>query len=205
VTAAIDTTAGLIGNAIHCLVTRPEWLARLRAWDGDAAAGRREPTVFAAWYDALAEHLYADELGPLFAAYRGQRAAFVAAALGARDHWCDDVATPRTERCPEILGAALSDALDRLTGALGPPGPRWAWGRQHPAVFEHRFYAALGPLGALARAELARGGDDSSVNAASPAAPARPPLFPRRHGVSYRQIVVRDAATLRAVASHDDD
>jgi cytochrome P450 len=34
VTAAIDTTAGLIGNAIHCLLERPELADRLRAEDG---------------------------------------------------------------------------------------------------------------------------------------------------------------------------
>lgn len=44
VTAAIDTTAGLIGNAIHCLVTRPEWLARLRA-EPSRVAGAIEETL----------------------------------------------------------------------------------------------------------------------------------------------------------------
>jgi penicillin amidase len=166
------------------------WLDRLGDWDRHADPDRPEPLVFTAWYTALAEHLYADELGPAFDAYRAPRTEFVHAALTTRRHWCDDVATPaRAEDCPEVLGAALAAALDRLESELGPPGAAWAWGRQHPAEFAHETYAALGPLGRIAQASLARGGDDTTVDAASPSNAASPPLFPSRHGVSYRQIV----------------
>jgi penicillin amidase len=161
----------------------------LRAWDRHADPRRPEPLVFTAWYGALAERLYADELGGLFEVYRGQRAAFVRAALTTRPHWCDDVATPAREDCPAVLGAALADALARLEAELGPFGSAWDWGRQHPAEFAHDTYASLGPLGRIAQASLPRGGDDTTVDAASPTRAGAPPLFPSRHGVSYRQIV----------------
>jgi len=192
----LDTRSGLARELLPAMLTARassaasrRWLARLRAWDGDARADRSEPTVFAAWYDALAEHLYADELGPLFAAYRGQRATFVRRALTERTSWCDDVGTPADEDCPTVLADALDQALAQLTVSLGPEGPAWRWGQQHPARFVHRFYGALGPLGAVAEASLPVGGDDTTVAAASFRVEASSPLFPSVHGVSYRQIV----------------
>jgi penicillin amidase len=113
----------------------------------------------------------------------------VRTALTARTRWCDDVATAARERCPEVLGAALGTALDRLTSRLGPEGPRWAWGAQHPARFRHALFADLGPLGRWTSARLPRGGDDTTIDAASPSPATAPPLFPSDHGVSYRQIV----------------
>jgi len=192
----LDRRSGLAEAMLPAMqAARPQdargrrWLERLAAWDRRADPDRPEPLVFTAWYAALAEHLYADELGELFAVYRGQRADFVHTALTTRTHWCDDVTTPTREDCPAVLGAALTAALDRLEAELGPPGAAWRWGRQHPAQFVHDTYAALGPLGAVAQASLARGGDDTTVDAASPSRAGAPPLFPSRHGVSYRQIV----------------
>jgi penicillin amidase len=192
----LDRRSGLAAALLPAMLeARPpdaatrRWRARLAAWDLEATAHRPEPLVFTAWYEALAERLYADELGPLFEVYRGQRADFVHTALTDRRRWCDDVATAAREDCPAVLGAALADALDRLEATLGPPGPAWAWGRQHPARFTHPTYDALGPLGRIAQARLARGGDDTTVDAASPARSRTPPLYPSVHGVSYRQIV----------------
>ena len=192
----LDRRSGLAHALLPAMLTaRPldarsrDWVERLAAWDRDAAAERPEPLVFAAWYHALAEHLYADELGELFPVYRGQRAAFVHAALTRRQAWCDDVTTASREDCAEVLGAALASALARLHAALGPPGPAWRWGRQHPAHFINETYAELGVFGRLAHARLPRAGDDTTVDAASPSAAASPPLFVSRHGVSYRQIV----------------
>jgi len=192
----LDRRSGLAAALLPAmLAARPaearsrRWLARLAAWDRVADAERPEALVFTAWYAELARQLYADELGPLFAVYRGRRAGFVRAALTERRHWCDDVATAELEDCPAILGRALDAALAGLEAALGAPGPAWAWGRQHPAEFAHEFYAAAGPLARIAQARLPRGGDDTTVDAATPMRAAGPPLFPSRHGVSYRQIV----------------
>lgn len=44
VTAAIDTTAGLIGNSIHCVLTRPDVSSRLRA-DPDLVSAAIEETL----------------------------------------------------------------------------------------------------------------------------------------------------------------
>jgi len=192
----LDRRSGLAAALLPAMLeARPadarsrHWLDRLAAWDRVADAERPEALVFTAWYAELARHLYADELGPLFAVYRDQRAGFVRAALTERRHWCDDVATPELEDCPAILGTALDAALAGLEAELGAPGPAWAWGRQHPADFAHDFYAGVGPLAWIARARLARGGDDTTVDAATPRRADAPPLFPSRHGVSYRQIV----------------
>ena len=55
----------------------PDLIEALRGWDRRMVADRPEPLAFAAWYDALALAIYADELGPLFTAYRGLRPDFM--------------------------------------------------------------------------------------------------------------------------------
>lgn len=171
------------------------WLHRLRDWDREASTSAREQTVFAAWYAALPEHLYADELGAAFAAYGRDRPLFIEHALNRAPAWCDDVTTVDMEDCPLILARALATGLDRLEAALGPEGPDWAWGRQHPLIFEHGLLSRLGPLRRLAEIRLAGGGDETTLNAASYALSAEPPLFPSYHGASYRQVV--DLADMR--------
>ncbi len=178
------------------------WLTRLAAWDAAADPDRVEPTVFAAWYDALAETLYADELGPLFDAYRGQRAGFVARALRLRSSWCNDVRTAVVEGCPLILGAALERGLARLEAALGPESERWRWGAQHRAILPHEPFARLGPLRFLGERRFAVGGDGTAVAAHAHRRAAAPPLFPSDHGPTYRQIVdLGDLAASRFVVA----
>ncbi|MEO1092535.1 MAG: penicillin acylase family protein [Pseudomonadota bacterium] len=166
------------------------WLGRLRGWDRMVDAASTEATVFATWYRTFGEALYADELGPLYDAYRGQRAGFTKRALTDRGHWCDDVGTEAVvETCPALLGRSLEAALDQLRSAIGPDDAGWQWGVQHPATLQHDLFGRLGPLAAFGDRNWPIGGDDTTLRAASPSRSPTPPLFPSDHGVSYRQIV----------------
>jgi penicillin amidase len=153
----------------------------LRRWDRTTAAGRWEPLVFTAWYEALAPRIYADELGPLFFAYRGMRPDFLHRVLTRRQVWCDDVATPAIESCPEQVALAFHDALAMLRGLYGNDWEHWSWGAAHPAVMAHRPFHEVRRLRRLFDIVRPVGGDPEADDA-----PRRVRLRahgPRWHGV----------------------
>ncbi len=191
-----DVRSGLADALLpHFLKAAPltpeqaRWVERLRAWDREAAIDSVEMTVFAAWYEAASVALYADELGSLFRLYGSNRPTFIENVLTTEAQWCDNITTAPTETCPQQLASALGSALQQLEGELGPLGEAWAWGQQHPNVFQHDIWRDLGPLGGWTGLEYPAPGDDTTINAASYWAAATPPLFASDHGAGYRQVV----------------
>jgi penicillin amidase len=162
--------------------------AALRGWDGQMLEAGWEPLVFAAWYRALGEAVYADELGPLFAAYHGIRAEFMQSVFARRQHWCDDVATGATETCPERAGLALERAMGSLRERYGDDRRRWRWGEAHPAVIGHRPFEESGLLRPLFSLLLPVGGDSSTVNVAHWGATRSAIPFGAVHAAGYRGI-----------------
>ena len=161
----------------------------LRGWDGRMAADRPEPLLFMAWYRALAETVYADELGPLFEEFRGLRPDFLRAALDGRGGWCDDVTTPRHESCAERAGLALEHALPPLVARYGPDWRRWRWGGAHAALLAHQPFERSELLRRLFSLVLPIGGDATTVAVAADAPDVRPDLpFGTVHGPGYRAI-----------------
>lgn len=162
----------------------------VRGWDGTMAADRWEPLLFAAWYEALGEAVYADELGPsLFAAFRGLRPEFLRAAMDGRGAWCDDVATPAVvETCARRAGLALERALPPLAARYGPDRRAWRWGEAHPAVLAHRPFEEARFLRGLFSQALPIGGDGTTV-AVAQAGRTRPGIpFGAVHGPGYRAV-----------------
>src|SRR3546814_9468429 len=119
-------------------------LELLLDWDGDMAADRPEPVIFAAWIAALHDRLLGDDLGPLLPQYRRIRAATLIRILTAEPHWCDDRQTPPEETCRDLVAGSLSEALAETTRKLGPDIAGWRWGEAHQAVFEHRIWHRIG-------------------------------------------------------------
>ena len=79
----------------------------LAAWDGTMSRDRAEPLIFSMWLAEVNKALYADELGPLFRRYYGQRPRAVAHMLTRRQAWCDNVETPKTESCSDAVSGAF--------------------------------------------------------------------------------------------------
>lgn len=179
----------------HLLAAEPEtpeqreMLAAMAAWGRRMAEGRPEPLLFAAWYDALAAAVYEDELGPLFPAFRGQRAEFMRHVLGAAGHWCDDIRTPAVETCRDAATRALRVAVAGLAARYGRDWRRWRWGEAHPAVMAHMPFEQAPGLRALFSLAFPVGGDGSTVNVAHHGREAR-------DGVPFAVVA---AATYRAV------
>ena len=176
-------------RAVEGDATAPGLIAALRTWDRRMAADRPEPLAFAAWYDALAEAVYADELGPLFSAYRGIRPDFMRRVLRERPVWCDDIATPAVETCDERIRLAWSRAVGGLEAGWGGDWRGWRWGQVHRSVMRHRLMERLPVVGALFRIELPADGDGSTVDVAHYPGGGGPEAFLSSTGPSYRMLV----------------
>lgn len=163
-------------------------LALLAAWNGAMDRDRPEPLVYSAWIVALTRAVAADELGPLFDAFRMPDPMFLRLVLTDRQEWCDDVTTPGRETCADTVAAALETALSGLTAKFGPDMPKWRWGAAHRALFVNRVLGRLPLLGPLADPRIETDGDDDTPNrgtymATDPAAP-----FTHVHGAGMRAI-----------------
>jgi penicillin amidase len=165
-----------------------KWLA---AWDGAMLAGRAEPLIFNAWLREFDRALYADELG---AAFRGQwrsRALFVTNVLADRDgqaRWCDDVRTPLTETCDELLAGSLEKSLGELRRRYGDDPNRWKWGTAHEARLRHRPLSRSTWLRRYFDVSVPSGGDDYTINRGQMDYGDESAPFENRHASSLRAI-----------------
>lgn len=158
----------------------------LQGFDGEMAADRPAPLIFAAWADELARGLIVPRIGQsLFDHTYGKRD-YRAAVEGilARDDawWCQPLS------CAQQSGQALDRALQRLQAAQGPDVARWRWGEAHRAVSSHR---PLGHVAALARffdVQVPTGGDGYTVNVGQYNAGDAKAPFANRHAASLRAI-----------------
>ncbi|HMR30261.1 MAG TPA: penicillin acylase family protein [Geminicoccaceae bacterium] len=169
--------------------TAPELIEALAGWDRLMSADRPEPLAFAAWYDALAVAIYADELGPLFEAYRGLRPDFTRLALTGRQIWCDDVATPEIESCGQRVALAWRMAVAEMRKQWGEDWRARRWGEAHRIVMRHRLMESLPLLGRLFGIDLPGSGDGSTVNVAHYPGGGGPRAFHGSTGPSYRMLV----------------
>jgi penicillin amidase len=163
-------------------------LEALSAWDKRMLPDAAEPLIFAAWYRELAATVYADELGPLFPAYRGVRSDFMRHVLTEATGWCDDVATPVPETCAQQSARAFRVALQALAQRYGPDWRAWRWGAAHPAVMAHQPFDESGILRTLFSLALPVGGDSSTINVAHPGIARDEPPFGAVHAATYRAI-----------------
>jgi len=171
----------------------------LKGWDGSMNGDSAAAAVYAAYYQALPEAVFADEL----------RAGYEAQYLGATDShaivldevlngglaaWCDDVGTPAVEGCDVPLAAALADGLETMAEAQGTPDVRsWRWDKAHIVIFPHNPFNNVGALRPLFSRSVPNGGDAFTVNVGPV---RRTELYHQYHVPSYRQLI--DMADLNA-------
>ena len=146
-----------------------EALAMLAAWDGDMRAGSAEGVLFRRYYAEAARALLLDEMGePLFADYQASAAAlaramhrFARAGAGA---WCDDVELPGIQRCGEVLGGALSRAIEAVAREQGSHMQAWRLDAANAVRFPHAPMDAVALLRPVFSREIKRPGDNFTVN-----------------------------------------
>ena len=145
---------------------RAEALKLLGDWNGEMSEHQPEPLIFAAWMRALTRRIAADELGPLFRAYRGARPLFVERVFHDVDgaaRWCDVDKTAATETCAQMAALALDDALDELSDRYGGQIASWRWGAAHVARHVHMPLGLVGPIGWLMNIEHETSGGDETI------------------------------------------
>jgi penicillin amidase len=162
----------------------------IRAWNGSMERNRPEPLIFTAWTRALARRIYADELGPNFAAYWGYRTEFTLRVLDndeGEGRWCDDRSTPDVEDCASRIRLALHDAVAELSEALGSDPGRWRWGDVHKAIHRAQPFGLFPMIGGFFNREAEMDGGaftllraDMSFRSATP--------YAAIHGAGYRGI-----------------
>jgi penicillin amidase len=160
-------------------------LKKLAAWDGTMAADRPEPLIFTAWWRELALALYADELGAAFQPNWAQRAVFVVNVLKNQSHWCDNVRTPQTESCEDILAESLEKAVAALRDRYRENKP---WGEAHAARHRHRPFSRQALLSRWFDIRVPIGGDAYTLNAGRMDFGDEAEPFASRHGASYRAV-----------------
>jgi penicillin amidase len=134
----------------------------LRQWDGDLAAGSAPAAVYESWLGEIAARVLGRDDDPeTFPRYFAWREPFVCSALPALLE--RDEPPPGGGTWPELLGAALEDAVADLETRLGPDRDEWRWGALHRARFAHPMarLPGVGPLFVAADHEL--GGDEQTV------------------------------------------
>ena len=166
-------------------------LEMLSRWNAEMRRDTAEPLIVAAWWRELTRRIYADELGEAFQTNWQPRAQFILNVLADRDgqsRWCDDVRTPGTETCAQLLGISLEVALGDLRRRYGDDMQAWRWGEAHQARHEHR---PLGKQSLLARVfdiRVPTGGDAYTVNVGQFHLYDEADPYANRHAPSLRAI-----------------
>ncbi|MDP6351829.1 MAG: penicillin acylase family protein [Alphaproteobacteria bacterium] len=162
--------------------------ARLAAWDGSMHRYMAEPLIFHAWYRALTQRIYGDELGAAFRAAWRRRPNFIYRTLTENPAWCDDVDTPRAESCAVQIEAALDSARGWLEDSYGDDIDGWRWAEAHPAHSRHRPFSAIPVIGPLFDLKIGHGGGPYTVMQANTTIADEAAPFAEVHGAALRVI-----------------
>lgn len=171
-------------------------VAELRAWDGDSAPDRHEPTIFNAWYREFVRQVLIDQAGPDFQRLWSPRAGFFRDVLNARngaEEWCDDVATEAEEDCTEMLSRSLALAIAELEERYGPDREDWQWGEIHAVLNDHNPFTNVPYLRDVFDIVVPFGGDSYTVNVSH-----------NRMRDEKAPYTTHSAASLRAIYDLDD-
>jgi penicillin amidase len=166
-------------------------LALLAKWDGAMAPERAEPLIAWAWWRELTRAIYADELGDAFRQNWLSRAVFIGNVLSGDPglaRWCDDVRTPATETCEEVLALSLDAGLADLARRYGADQSKWRWGDAHLARHEHRPFGRQPLLAKLFDITVPSPGDAYTVNVGRNNLNDEAQPFANRHAASLRAI-----------------
>jgi penicillin amidase len=158
------------------------WLERLRKWDFRIRAAQAEGAVFKAWWAALKEKLFADELGEnaKWLLPKDARVLWMLERLEANPgdpdvRWVDDVTTAdHAERLDEIVTAAFDEALRRTESAQGKNEAHWSWKNFNQTRFTH-----AGRLPGFGTGVLAMNGSTETVRGLG-----------GNHGAVYKAVIV---------------
>jgi penicillin G amidase len=121
-------------------------VALFDGWDFQLGADSPAAAYFGAFWRALLEPLYNDELPPDARADGGDRWWWVTERLwqSPEDPWWDDQRTEARETRDDIVRAALATASQELTDRFGADTADWSWGDMHTLTVVANPFGASG-------------------------------------------------------------
>ena len=137
-----------------------------RRFDGNMQLNSAGALIFNAWADQLTRNLFS-RLSYLFTenyGSRNYRSSLIQQVTKPNSPWCDDPKTVQFESCQESSNKALDKALDYLSNEYGNDPAKWAWGKAHIAVSEHRPLSKLPLIGRLFNIKTPFPGDSFTIN-----------------------------------------
>ena len=148
-------------------------LGYLSRWDFRMDKDSIAATMFHVWYLKLVQNVMKDKLGQdIYERY------FYKRFLGNCFHilampklleyptsfWFGDNSNSNIENRNNLVMLSLDQALEELTGKMGPDMSTWRWGRIHKALFRHPL-STMPPLDRILNAgPVEIGGDEYTVN-----------------------------------------
>ena len=139
-------------------------LKMLRAWDLRYEANSTAAGIFNKWWNEIYDLTWKDEFDKkgsnLRRPSRDRTIQLLLKQPTAK--WFDDVSTPSTETCTDIINKAFILTVDDMVNKHGKPGPNWQWGLIRPIRIEH-----MADLPGFGSGEFASGGFGGAVNAIS--------------------------------------
>ena len=137
-----------------------------RRFDGNMQLNSAGALIFNAWADQLTRNLFS-RLSYLFTenyGSRNYRSSLIQQVTKPNSPWCDDPKTVQFESCQESSNKALDKALDYLSNEYGNDPAKWAWGKAHIAVSEHRPLSKVPLIGRLFNIKTPFPGDSFTIN-----------------------------------------
>ena len=137
-----------------------------RRFDGNMQLNSSGALIFNAWADQLTRNLFS-RLSYLFSenyGSRNYRSSLIQQVTKPNSPWCDDPKTVQFESCQESSNKALDKALDYLSNEYGNDPAKWAWGKAHIAVSEHRPLSKVPLIGRLFNIKTPFPGDSFTIN-----------------------------------------
>ncbi|NBB84158.1 MAG: penicillin acylase family protein, partial [Alphaproteobacteria bacterium] len=186
--AARDLLPAMLDRATPPDAATADLLARLRRWDHRMDRHEAEPLVFMAWFMALHDALYADELGDLADSAPSLAPTVVERMLTERTAWCDDVTTAATEDCADAVDRALDTALTDLVDRYGEDPAEWRWGDAHTAPLGNQIWSRLPVIAGLVSNAVETHGGHFTVNRGGFYGGSDERPFAHTHGAGFRAV-----------------
>lgn len=194
---SVQTLVNTLLQIIPETTEQGDAIALLGAWDGRASMDSIGASIAYGWLRHLRKHLFEDELSTHWN-HREQGdymrilttnigAEKINAFLKTQSPWCDNVTTPATEDCQQVMLAALDDALKELRQYAGSDSDDWLWGEMQQTIYQHKPFSQVKVLDLMFERRIDNAGAENVVNV-SAASFDKTEGYRQLFGAGFRQI-----------------
>ena len=141
-----------------------EALKLVKDWDKRYDANSIGAGIYTKWWKNVYSMTWKDEFGEMYGKFRWPTSDRTLQLLLQQPNakWFNDITTPSTETCADIISKAFNVAVDEMVNEYGKPGKAWQWGLIRPTEIDH-----LANLPGFGSGKFASGGNGGVINAIS--------------------------------------